>query len=234
MVPLQTALLVLAHRASEEIPFFDFADWCGPCQQMDPVVRQWRQGVSGPPGKFRSATATGRPLRRRSAADLLMLVNGRVVDRVVGATSPERLEKCAFGPSESAEAEGRAVRPWPRALIPRWSFRRSTASRRFRPVKRSWFRVTVGGRRFRLASGGPLPEPSGKRGLSIANCSPQLCGCGFRTAMGSRAAPHDHRRGSPILTCGHIFRDSKAKGESRSICSASPAKGIPGNLISQI
>ncbi len=80
--------------ASNQTMLLDFrADWCGPCRSMDPVVGQ--------------LVGEGYPVRRvnidqeRELATrfnvqgipcFVMLVNGKEVDRVVGATDPSRLQ----------------------------------------------------------------------------------------------------------------------------------------------
>ncbi len=95
---LTAALLAISSpgdpSASNQTMLLDFrADWCGPCRSMDPVVGQ--------------LVGEGYPVRRvnidqeRELATrfgvqgipcFVMLVNGKEVDRVVGATDPLRLQ----------------------------------------------------------------------------------------------------------------------------------------------
>jgi len=94
MVLLQAALLAAVLGGAGNTVLLDFyADWCGPCQQMHPVVDQ--------------LAAAGHPVRKvnvdqekelaarfqvRGIPCFVLLVNGQEVDRVVGATSRRRLE----------------------------------------------------------------------------------------------------------------------------------------------
>lgn len=245
MVPLQTALLVLALTGASEgdTVLLDFyADWCGPCQQMDPVVRQL--AAKGYPVR-RVNFDQQRQLAARYGVDrlptFLMLVNGRVVDRVVGATSPERLEKMcllaqASPPKPKAEpAPAVAKGSDPSLVIPAVNSEPAFSAGQAVVVPASVNTSEDDASGWRLAA--PLPEPSGKRGLSdseliaatvrlrIQDGDGQSCGSG--TII-------DARKGEAlILTCGHIFRDSKGKGRIEvDLFGPSPAEGIPGNLIS--
>ena len=95
MVSLQAAVLALAVSGTGETVLLDFyADWCGPCRQMHPTVRQ--------------LAAKGYPVRKvnvdqhRSLAAkyrigpipcFVMVVDGKEVARQVGGASLARLEQ---------------------------------------------------------------------------------------------------------------------------------------------
>lgn len=243
MVPLQAALLALALTGApdENTVLLDFyADWCGPCQQMDPVVRQ--------------LTAKGYPVRRvnfdqqrqlasRYGVDRLptfvMVVNGRVVDRVVGATSPERLEQMCrlaqVSPPATKPAPDTVVAsdPAPSVIIPAVHSEPAFAAGQPSVIPVS---ATVPAAVSDWRQAPPRAEPTRQRGLSdseliaatvrlrIQDGTGQSCGSG--TII-------DARKGEAlILTCGHLFRDSKGKGQIEiDLFGPSTAQGIRGNLI---
>lgn len=245
MVPLQTALLVLALTGASEgdTVLLDFyADWCGPCQQMDPVVRQL--AAKGYPVR-RVNFDQQRQLASRYGVDrlptFLMLVNGRVVDRVVGATSPGRLEKmCLMAQAHSPASKAAAVAavtsgPAPSVVIPAVNSEPAFSAGQPPVVPTSMTSTESAAPGWRLSV--PTPEPSHQRSLSdseliaatvrlrIQDTSGQSCGSG--TII-------DARKGEAlILTCGHIFRDSKGQGQIEvDLFGPSSAEGVPGNLLS--
>jgi len=95
MVTLQAALLAAALGGGGETVLLDFyADWCGPCQQMSPVVD--RLAAAGHPVRKVNVDQEQELAARfgvRGVPCFVMLVDGKEVDRVVGATSSRRLER---------------------------------------------------------------------------------------------------------------------------------------------
>ena len=96
MVSFETAVLAAALLSgSGETVLLDFySDGCVPCRQMDPVVQEL--GGRGYP--VRKVNVSGNPdLAAEYGVDLVpcfvMLVDGRVLDRVVGGTTFSRLER---------------------------------------------------------------------------------------------------------------------------------------------
>lgn len=79
--------------AGNDIVLLDFtASWCGPCQRMAPVIGQLE--ASGLPVRkvdFDTQRALVQQYRVTGVPTFVMLVNGREVDRVVGATTYEHL-----------------------------------------------------------------------------------------------------------------------------------------------
>jgi thiol-disulfide isomerase/thioredoxin len=223
MVLLQTAVLALAlSGASPGGPvLLDFyADWCGPCQQMDPVVRQMI--ANGYPIQ-RVNFDQHRDLAARLGVDRLpsfvMMVDGKVVARQVGATSAGQLAAmCKLG---QASREPIVLKQdSPVRLIPA-SITGSTeivASARGEPS--------------RGISDRDLVWASVR--LRIEDSTGSSCGTGTIV---------DARQGEAlILTCGHIFRDSQEKGRAAAegsrrriavdLFGPVPAENIPGRLIS--
>lgn len=95
MLALCTAatLLVAAGPAANDVVLLDFtASWCGPCQRMAPVVAQL-QAAGMPVRKvdYDTQQALVQQYRITGVPTFVLLVNGREVDRTVGATSYEHL-----------------------------------------------------------------------------------------------------------------------------------------------
>jgi thiol-disulfide isomerase/thioredoxin len=223
MVLLQTAIMTLALSgapAGGTVLLDFYADWCGPCQQMDPIVRQMI--AKGYPIK-RVNFDQHRELAARLGVDRLpsfvMLVDGKVVARQVGATSAGQLAAmCKLGqpsPSAIASKQDPAVTLIPSAvaggagIVP----------------------VVARNEAGRTISDGDLIWASVR--LRIEDSTGSSCGTGTIV---------DARQGEAlILTCGHIFRDFQEKGRGAAdgsnrrivvdLFGPVPAESIPGRLI---
>ena len=122
MVALHAALAVLALSgpgAGQSVMLDFYADWCGPCRAMDPVVRE--------------LATKGYPIRRvnidrerelairfhvQSIPCFVMLVNGREVDRQQGGTSLARLERmCGMAREATAPAVAPQLAVQPHTMI---------------------------------------------------------------------------------------------------------------------
>lgn len=246
MVTLQTALMAIALAAPPEgeTVLLDFyADWCGPCQQMDPLVR--KLDVAGYPIR-RVNFDQQRSLAARYGVDRLptfvMVVGGRVVDRVVGATSYARLEQmCRLAqttnatPASVVPAASEASSRGAQIAIPPVPSQPSLFTQAPSPNDTAETSRATGPQGWRLPAqslgscDGGAPKDShliaATVRLRIEDADGNSCGSG--TIIDTR---HDE---ALILTCGHLFRDSKGKGrilvDTFGHC---PAEGIPGRLIS--
>jgi thiol-disulfide isomerase/thioredoxin len=248
MVSLPAALLtlVLSGTPAGDTVLLDFyADWCGPCQQMNPVVEQL--AGAGFPVK-RVNFDRNRQLASRYGVDrlptFLMLVNGRVVDREIGMTSYGRLEKmCRLAqgsrPVGSTQPAVAIVSPQaPDVVIPAVASEPAFSAGQTPPVIPASLSATdtaaTSGWKLSSQSLGPTGAKTGLSDaeliaatvrLRIEDADGQSCGSG--TII-------DARQGEAlILTCGHIFRDSKGKGRIQvDLFGPTPQEGIPGRLIS--
>lgn len=81
---------------SESLSLVDFyADWCGPCKMMAPIIDELSEEFSGKVkiGKLDvdQSPATTSKYRVMSIPTLLFIKGGEVVDTIVGAVSKEQL-----------------------------------------------------------------------------------------------------------------------------------------------
>jgi thiol-disulfide isomerase/thioredoxin len=227
MLTLQTVVMLAASVAGETMLIDFSADWCGPCRQMEPVVQQLSQmgypvrkvNVDHEPGLVSQFKVTGFPT-------FLLVVDGREVDRKVGATSLAELEQMltrhGVGTGSSVrEARGQSPDPGHR----RSTFAEPASSRgapRATPASTS---ANSGG----MAA--PLDEAGLHKRLMAASVrlkidDPQGHSYGSGTIIGTSGED------AVVLTCGHIFRDSGGKGDvSVDLFGSEAPHGIAGRIL---
>ena len=223
MVSLQAAVLTLMLFGTGQTVLLDFySDSCGPCRQMDPTIQ--------------SLAAKGYPIKRvnvdhnralaarfavRSIPCFVMVVDGREVDRVVGITDVARLEQmCTAGlavgsrqpspsnPPQAAAPKGRLV---PIPAVPAES-----------PWRLSGADQTRGAAPAAAKSDAELIAATVR--LRITDPDGQSCGSG--TIIDARGGA------ALIVTCGHIFRDSKGEGAIEvDLFGPRSQQRVPGRLI---
>lgn len=249
MVSLPAVLLALTLSGAPggETVLLDFyADWCGPCQQMNPVVEQL--AAAGFPVR-RVNFDQNRQLAARYGVDRLptfvMLVNGRVVDREIGMTSRARLEKmCRMAQAsrpapQTPPATATVSNPDQSLVIPAVASEPAFAAGQPSAVVPASLTTAdaAAAPGWRLSSQSPGPEAGTKRGLSDAELLAATVRLRVEDADGHSCGTGtiiDARKGEAlILTCGHLFRDSKGKGTIEvDLFGPAAAEGIPGRLIS--
>ena len=93
MATLHAAMLALALSGGDTVLLDFYADWCGPCRQMDPVVERL-QAAGYPVRKVNLDQERQLAARFQvtSVPCFVLLVDGHEVKRLVGAQSQKTLE----------------------------------------------------------------------------------------------------------------------------------------------
>jgi thiol-disulfide isomerase/thioredoxin len=200
-------LLIAALGAAPQAELLDFtAKWCGPCQQMSPIVaRLQREGypirqvdVDRYPDVSKHYGINGIPA-------FVLVVNGREVGRQVGATSEASLRQLLRKIPASAPSEPEA-RPDEKKPLFQWPFKKEKAQ----PPEPPQFEDSE------IRRGQTPEEPA----PPVASTAPQAAQDPIQTAV--RIKVKDDKGGTDlgsgtiigskegqalILTCWHIFRD---------------------------
>lgn len=220
MVSLQAALVALALSGSGQTVLLDFyTDWCVPCKAMNPTVQ--------------TLVARGYPVQRVNAEQnralaakyhvtsypcFVMLVNGQEVDRVLGGTTLSRLERmCKMAPAKAVPGDPSvmlashttpvAPSPLPQSAALSSPFDDRTSQP---GTNRKVSDATLLAASVRLR----IEDPDGRS-------------CGSGTIIDARGGE------ALILTCGHIFRDSKGKGRIEvDLFGPNGSQPVQGRLVS--
>ncbi len=231
---LAAAMVALSSpNPNNDTVLLDFgADWCGYCRQMEPVVGQLAaQGFPVRKVNVDKDHALAEKYGVQGLPCFVMIVGGKEVDRVVGATDMGRLQamfhRNGVEPGMSVASAPRAGRRDCRRTTPTRSAVSDDRSRRDR-LKRKSCRVDRRGRdQSNPAEASDSPYDQLIRAsvrLRIEDHSGISCGSG--TIIDSRQGE------ALILTCGHMFRE--ADKDSRimvDMFGPGAPQGVPGRLI---
>lgn len=213
-------LLVAAIGAAPQAELLDFtATWCGPCQQMNPIVERLQQ--EGWPVRQIDVDQHQDLVRRYKINGIpafVLVVNGQEVDRVVGGTSEAKLRQMLAKIPASTDGGERSATP----------------------QRRGWFKELLGGDEARHtqpvsapAESNPSPpeftHAANVRGqtpadrpnpsASAATASAPSAGKPLETAVrirvtnekgtdfGSGTLIGSREGAALVLTCWHIFRE---------------------------
>lgn len=231
MVSLQAAIAAIALSGAGQTVLLDFyADWCGPCKAMNPTVQSLV--AKGYPVQ-RVNIDQNRPLaakyRIQSIPCFVMVVDGREVDRVVGGTTFSRLERmCKAGAAAPAANASPAMLAQNGPPAQPVSFPKSA------PPSASPFDNWENPPAANQPAASPAPAAAQTPDAALLAASVRLRvedatghSCGSGTIIDARSGE------ALILTCGHIFRDSKGKGRIEvDLFGPNGQQRVEGRLIS--
>lgn len=283
----QVALWGVFSTTPQETVLLDFyADWCGPCRAMVPIIEQLaRQGYPIRKINIDHHPEVAARFGVRAVPCFVMVVNGREVARDVGLVSLARLEQlCRLGQKNSSSSSAccrgrrggsagaeRGQNPGPTSLASSapgpTGFPRPPESHQLLPgpqppiLKPSAANSSAGNEAsappgganaLSLALGADLPTNKTPSGQPLASGFSKRCLSGkgvteeelvaatvrLRVYEGSSLSHGtgtiiDARQGEAlILTCGHLFRESRGQGRIEvDLFGPTPAQKLPGRLI---
>ena len=123
MVSLQAAVLALALAAPETVLVDFYADWCGPCRQMDGTVESLAQrGYPVRKVNIDQQRELARQFKVTQIPCFVLLVGGREANRAVGPQSladfEQMFQAAGVGPQASKPAVARGQSPDPTERMP--------------------------------------------------------------------------------------------------------------------
>lgn len=233
---LALLLWLPAVAKAEQTLLLDFyADWCGPCRTMMPIVEQLEN--KGYPVKRIDVDRQPELAQRfhvQSLPTFIMLVDGREADRVVGSTSLEKLESlCRLAPKQpDASAPRVPLAPTRRGDTGGGSPQRETATAADDSASNP---ASIG----RKADGKDIPSmPSGVRFAS--GTEEDLLAATVRihvrdsngVSRGSGTIIDARSGEALIVTCGHLFRDWDEQGKiTVDLFAPEAASDVPATLV---
>ncbi|MBI2825785.1 MAG: trypsin-like peptidase domain-containing protein [Planctomycetia bacterium] len=228
MVSLSSALVCMALSGVGQTEMLDFsAVWCGPCRQMQPTVDALiAQGHPIRKVDIDQDKALTQRFRVTGVPCFVMLVDGREVDRVEGMTSRARLEQMLRrGPPRAAAAP-----PNPQPAPPGVPFPGQVSGEPLAALapssSQSPHRQALSEAGATLAANTQSADKCLAAGVRLKIEDPTGNSVGSGTVIDARDGE------ALILTCGHIFRESKGKGKILiDLFGPGAPKGLTGELV---
>ena len=232
MVWLEALLMCVALAGAGETVLLEFtADWCGPCRTMEPTIGRLKaQGYPVRKVNIDQHRQLAARFGVRGVPCFVMLVDGREVDRVVGATSYDRLVQM-LGKSRTVM--------------------RSEDNRQSSTVLVSGAPVPPANQNATLSDQSALGGPRFDRSSGQANDGEPARHAHDRSSVqralaatvrlkiddsqghsyGSGTIIDVHQDEALVVTCGHIFRNSRGSGRITVDVFQPEERKVAGQLI---
>jgi thiol-disulfide isomerase/thioredoxin len=230
MASLQVAMVALALSSGDAVLLDFYADWCAPCRQMEPVVERL-QAAGYPVRKVnldRQRELASR-FQVTSIPCFVLVVDGREVKRLVGGQSQKTLESmlAAAGAKTTRPTVARAQSPDDESSVfdnmtfadapsPSTSFPSIPADPLGSPPRQE---LPGGANLAPVTADAASPAHSDERVEADAVVRRLLAASvrlkiddGGSHSVGSGTIIDAREGEALVLTCGHVFRDSKGKG----------------------
>lgn len=203
------------------------ATWCGPCQQMAPIVsRLERQGFPVRKVDLDQNQGLAKRYGVTSIPCFILVVNDREVTRIVGQTTEAELRRLcnqiprSDEPEIVAEGRGGATRPGPARILPVTNEPPARPKETAEAPKRKGLLPNLFGRKEKEDRSNPFDDVETIRGNNDATSEPESPIAGDPLSSSVRIKVRDAKglnfgTGSIIvskpgrtlvLTCGHLFR----------------------------
>lgn len=239
MVSLQTLLLAAVLVGSNDLVLLDFgAEWCGPCRTMEPTVQRLER--AGYPVRRVDIDQNPDLARRFGIGPVPCFVlakNGHEMQRIVGATSHDRLvrmfqqagyeNRASSGRSGNrAESQQDPRSPAPRQTQPTHSPPLNSS----RPASHDARDDSTPSATAASASEESRLNRAHERALQATVRLRIADADGYSNGTGTIIDIHGNE--ALVLTCGHIFRASQGKGEIQvKLFAPGSRKSVPGQLL---
>lgn len=248
MVSMQLAAVLLAVSGVGDVVLLDFsADWCAPCRSMEPVIHQL-QSAGYPVRKVNidQERALANKFGVQSIPCFVMIADGKEVARSVGPTSRGELEamyakaRAQTAQSQGARAPQQFAAPSRQTGGSRDPFARNngmpggvtsvaqTGMQAESPADQaSWQAATVQSKNVCPVGPGVSHAQLIAYSVRLTIEDPDGFSYGTGTIIDARQSE------ALVLTCGHIFRDSKGNGKiSIDMFAPGAPQKVPGRLVS--
>ena len=225
MVSVQIAALAVVLSASGETALLDFhAPWCAPCRSMEGTIAELqRAGYPIRKVNIEQDRSLAKQFNVHSVPCFVLVVDGREVGRLIGVVRRDELEAMFARAGVHRDAEGRTTTRAQSPDPPRRDLAQGGPSVG-NPLARSRFE--------RGGATTPRRASVGRDDMILSSVhqtisDPQGISHGTGTLI-------DARQGEAlVLTCGHIFRDSRGKGKILvDFCNPGGPKQLSGRLVS--
>ncbi len=260
MVSLHAFVLAAALTGSSDLILLDFsADWCVPCRGMEPTLERLEEG--GYPVRRINIDRSPDLARQFGIGPIpcfVLIRDGREVERVVGATSYDRLIQMYHQAGYAAPSPGggaspaysniRGQSPDRQVLPPIHPARPHTVPLANQPPRGNppFDSVPMTGGRTTAAPPATVPPAATARTVPLAAQSPPTVAHQLALQATVRLQVSDptglskgtgtiidvHGNEALVLTCGHIFRESQGKGQILVELFAAGTRGpVTGHLL---